>query len=78
MKVRVDVDHRRHEPARGGPGCSATGADPFQRPARRQPEELLGTAADGFQKLAAAAKENCPLSKALRSVAITLEAKLNP
>ena len=31
-----------------------------------------------FQRLAAAAKENCPLSKALRSVEITLEAKLNP
>ena len=37
-----------------------------------------GLDTDEFQKLAAAAKENCPLSKALRSVEISLDAKLNP
>ena len=37
-----------------------------------------GLDADAFQKLATAAKENCPISKALRSVEISLEAKLNP
>ena len=31
---------------------------------------------DAFQKIAAGAKENCPISKALRSVEIRLDAKL--
>ncbi|MGH9475163.1 MAG: OsmC family protein [Terriglobales bacterium] len=31
-----------------------------------------------FQQLAAAAKENCPVSKALRATAVTLTAKLVP
>ncbi len=30
-----------------------------------------------FQEIAAAAKENCPVSKALRAVPVTLKAKLN-
>jgi osmotically inducible protein OsmC len=37
-----------------------------------------GLDADEFQRLAKGAKENCPISKALRSVEVTLEAKLNP
>jgi len=37
-----------------------------------------GLDADEFQRLANGAKENCPISKALHSVEIRLEAKLNP
>ncbi len=37
-----------------------------------------GLDADQFQQLAVAAKENCPISKALKAVEITLDAKLNP
>lgn len=36
-----------------------------------------GVAAEEFDRLANAAKENCPISKALRSVPITLDAALN-
>ncbi len=36
-----------------------------------------GLDADQFQQLAAAAKENCPISRALRSVEIVLDATLN-
>ncbi|MCK1817349.1 OsmC family protein [Streptomyces sp. XM4011] len=35
-----------------------------------------GLSADGFQEAARAAKENCPVSKALAGVTITLEAEL--
>jgi osmotically inducible protein OsmC len=34
--------------------------------------------ADEFQKLAGAAKENCPISRALKAVEIRLDARLNP
>jgi lipoyl-dependent peroxiredoxin len=37
-----------------------------------------GISAEEFQRLAAAAKENCPLSRALRAVPITLNAVLLP
>ena len=37
-----------------------------------------GIDADEFQKIAAGAKENCPISKALRAVETTLDAKLSP
>jgi osmotically inducible protein OsmC len=37
-----------------------------------------GVADADFQKLAASAKENCPLSKALRAVPISLRATLKP
>lgn len=37
-----------------------------------------GLDADEFQKLAVGAKENCPISKALKAVEITLDARLNP
>jgi osmotically inducible protein OsmC len=37
-----------------------------------------GLAADEFQKLAAGAKESCPISRALRAVEFRLDAKLNP
>ena len=37
-----------------------------------------GLEAGAFQTIATAAKENCPISKALRSVDISLEATLNP
>jgi osmotically inducible protein OsmC len=37
-----------------------------------------GLDADEFQKLAIAAKENCPISRALRAVEIRLDASLNP
>ena len=37
-----------------------------------------GVSAEDFAALAAGAKENCPISRALRAVEITLDAKLNP
>jgi osmotically inducible protein OsmC len=37
-----------------------------------------GIDAAEFQKIAAGAKENCPISKALRTVETTLDAKLSP
>lgn len=37
-----------------------------------------GLDADQFQKIAAGAKENCPISRALRAVEIKLTATLNP
>jgi osmotically inducible protein OsmC len=37
-----------------------------------------GGDADEFQRLANGAKENCPISKALRAVEVTLTATLNP
>ena len=37
-----------------------------------------GLDADKFQAIAAGAKENCPISRALRAVEITLTATLNP
>ncbi len=37
-----------------------------------------GLDADEFRKLAAGAKENCPISRALRAIEIRLDARLNP
>ncbi|MDB5072508.1 MAG: peroxiredoxin, OsmC subfamily [Candidatus Eremiobacteraeota bacterium] len=40
--------------------------------------KATGIQADEFQRLARGAKENCPISRALRAVEITLTANLNP
>ena len=40
--------------------------------------KAAGIDADEFQRLAKGAKENCPISRALHSVEIELEARLNP
>jgi lipoyl-dependent peroxiredoxin len=39
---------------------------------------VAGVSEDEFQKLATSAKENCPLSRALRAVPMTLNATLRP
>ena len=40
--------------------------------------KIPGASADAFMKAAQAAKEGCPLSKALKAVPITMDAKLEP